>query len=148
MLAITVLAIGVMSLAALIPFATENDYRSRMDTTSTLLAMQQLEKMLAQPFTVNNFTDENGSTINLTAGGPALVGGRIDFAGTAPAGYSRTVMIASSGNGPTVNATTYVIRWNIAQTNGVRTIVIAARPQADAPGITPFPANLRAVKMR
>ena len=150
MIAIIVLGIGVMSLATLVPYATRNDYRSRIDTTATFLAMQQLEKILAQPFTAASFTDDGGVTVNLTAGGRPLVGGNIDFSGTSPAGYSRTVTITSSG-GRTVNATIYEIRWNIAQssTTGVRTIVIASRPQAlNLPGTTPFPANLRAVKMK
>src|SRR3972149_76249 len=102
MIAIVILAAGIMSLVTLIPFATENDYRSRMDTTATFLAMQQLEKILAQPFVSASFTDDGGVTVNLTAGGRPLVGGNIDFSGTSPAGYSRTVTITSSG-GRTVN---------------------------------------------
>src|SRR3970040_1139522 len=58
MLAIGVLSIGVMGLATLIPYATRNDYRSRIDTTATFVSLRELEQMTPQPFQlVTGFTD-------------------------------------------------------------------------------------------
>ncbi len=55
--AIGILSVGVMGLAVMVPFATENDYRSRVDTTATFVALRQLEQILAQPPGVVSFTD-------------------------------------------------------------------------------------------
>lgn len=164
MIAIGILAVGVMSLATLMPYATQNDYRSRMDTTATFIAARQLEQMLAQPYNIpnNSFTsaaDGAGNTANIIVScgapgcdaGATLVGGLISFTGTAPAGYGRIYTIPASGiaGAPKVNGGTYDVRWHITQNaNGVRTILIAARPQGNHPGATSIPANLRAVKMK
>ena len=162
MIAIVILAVGVMSLATLIPYATRNDYRSRIDTTATFVAMRQLEQMLAQPYKVTSFTSEedgNGNTvaINVSCGAPGcaagatVIGGLISFAGAAPAGYGRTYAIPASGvaGAPKINEGTYDVRWNVSQNaNGIRTILIAARPVGNHPGATTLPANLRAVKMK
>ena len=169
MIAIAVLAIGVMSLATLIPYATRNDYRSRMDTTATFIATRQLEQMLAQPYNVVSFTgaaDGAGSSAAITAscGAPGCdagaavvtVGGvvLIDFsqaAGSVPAGYRRVYTIPASGvaGAPKINGGAYDVRWRVSQNaNAVRTILIAARPVGDHPGATALPANLRAVKMK
>ena len=162
MIAIVILAVGVMSLATLMPYATQNDYRSRMDTTATFIAARQLEQMLAQPYIVTNFTsaaDGAGNTANIIvscgapgcAAGATVVGGLISFAGAAPNGYGRIYTIPASGvaGSPKVNGGTYDVRWNVSQNaSGVRTILIAARPQGNQPGTTSLPANLRAVKMK
>ncbi|MBI1955315.1 MAG: hypothetical protein HYS38_02875 [Acidobacteria bacterium] len=162
MIAIVILAVGVMSLATLMPYATRNDYRSRMDTTATFIAARQLEQMLAQPYNVTNFTSEedgDGNTANITVScgapgcdaGTTVVGGLISFTGAAPAGYGRIYTIPASGvvGAPKINGGTYDVRWHVSQNaNGVRTILIAARPQGNQPGATTLPANLRAVKMK
>ena len=178
MIAIAVLAIGVMSLATLIPYATRNDYRSRMDTTATFIATRQLEQMLAQPYSVTSFTsdDEDGdgltTDITVSCGAPGCnagaavvtVGGvvLIDFsqaAGSVPAGYRRVFTIPASGvaGAPKINGGTYDVRWHVDHTatdpvtgdlTGVRTILIAALPVGNPPGTTTLPANLRAVKMK
>lgn len=170
-LAIAILAIGVMSLATLIPYATRNDYRSRMDTTATFIATRQLEQMLAQPFTVVSFTSAaDGSTATppsitvscsnppptppaTCSAGAALVSGRINFsqaAGSVPAGYRRVYTIPPGVAGaPKINGGTYDVRWNVAQNaNGVRTIIIGARPVGNQPGATSVPINLVVTKMR
>lgn len=175
MLAVGLLAVGVMSLAMLIPYATRNDYRSRIDTTATFIAARELEQILAQPFSATSFTDAadgrdtappggycrnaansgGGITcgINLAAGGATLVSGQIDFtqdAALVPSGYRRTYTIAASADNerPKINAAPYDVRWNIAVNNGIKTITIAARPLGDLPETTPLPVNLRAVKMK
>ena len=163
LVAIGLLAVGVVGLATLIPYATRNDYRTRIDTTATFVAMQELEQILAQPFSPSNpcgavpapcfmdAPDPTGSSVvvNLADGGkPLLANGNMDFTGTAPAGYQRPYTIQPmTGNTVKVNAMPYEIRWYISTTNGVRTIVIAALPVGNVPGIV-IPANLRAVKMR
>ncbi|MBI4463575.1 MAG: prepilin-type N-terminal cleavage/methylation domain-containing protein [Acidobacteria bacterium] len=181
MFAIAILGIGVMSLVTLIPYATQNDYRSRIDTTATFVATRELEQILAQPFQlVPNFTDAGdgftgtpggGYCLNPQTGGrcrvivtctplPCSAGanvdgnGNIDFSqapGAVPAGFRRDYTIAQSAaaNNPKVNFGVYDVRWRISiNANGVRSVVLAARPKGNWPGTTTFPANLRVVQMK
>lgn len=48
--AISILTIGVLSLARLVPFATRTDYGARTDSTATFVAMREMEQILAQPW--------------------------------------------------------------------------------------------------
>lgn len=143
LLAIGLLAVGVMGLATLIPFAARNDYRARIDTTATFLATQQLEQMLAQPWTAATpecptpppacylaAADGNGfpaivfltdaDVTDTTGTGAALdpATGTIDFdqdPALVPDGYRRVYTIAQSldDTAPKVNYGTYDIRWNV-----------------------------------
>jgi len=161
LMAIGVLTVGVISLAMLIPFATRNDYRSRIDTTATFIAMRHLEQMMAQSYSSASFLDavdnpavNPSQNISLTAGGAQLdASGNIDFTqpqAALPAGYWRLYTIApGAGGGTKVNAGTYEIRWNVAvNANGVKTFVVAVMTTSPLPGTTPVPANVRAVQMR
>ena len=171
MMAIVVLGIGVMSLAMLIPYATQNDYRSRMDTAATFIATRQLEQMLAQPYNIpgNAYISEedgdgNTASITVSCGAPGcdagatVIGGLICFAypptvacPAPPAGYGRIYTIPDSGvaGAPKINYGTYDVRWHVSQNaNGVRTILIAVRPEGNHPGAITIPVNLRAVKMK
>lgn len=59
-----------MSLVTLIPYATRSDYRSRIDTTATFVAMREMEQILAQPFAlVPNFTDAGDGFVGTPGGG-------------------------------------------------------------------------------
>ena len=168
LMAIAILSVGIMSLATLIPIATQNDYRSRMDTTATFVAMRQLEQMLAQPYNIpgNAYISEedgdgNTESITVSCGAPgcdagaAVVGVLINFAqaaGDVPAGYRRvyTIPASSVAGAPKINGGTYDMRWHITQSNttGVRTILIAVKPEGNHPGAIAIPVNLRAVKMK
>ena len=162
LIAIALLSVGVITLAALIPYSGKNDYRSRIDTTATFVATRELEQMLAQPFTAASFTDAPDdaatpatATVNLAPGGATLTAaGTIDFTqaqASVGAGYYRTYVIRPTAvaNSVGVNSDSYDVRWKISlNANGVRTIVIAARQLALKSGATNLPANLRAVQMK
>ena len=47
--AIAMLGMGILSLVSLIPFAIKDDYRTRIDTTATFVAMREMEQILANP---------------------------------------------------------------------------------------------------
>ena len=143
MLAIGVLSIGVMSLVTLIPFATRNDYRSRIDTTATFVAMRELEQMTAQPFQlVTGFLDAqdgNGTSVRVSLscsnwvnattppvapvppcdfGALVDANGNIDFTQNAtavPADFRRDYILTQSANNntPKVNQGTYDVRWHV-----------------------------------
>ena len=171
LLAIGVLTVGVMGLVVLVPFASENNYRTRIDTTATFVAMRQLEQMLAQPMNVASFVDASDDTnlnppgtVSLAAGGAQLdPNGNINFTQPVAAvlpGYRRIYRIAQAGGDENVrvNIGAYDVRWRITEASGVKTIVVAAMPQAVAtaiangtplpPGASSLPANVRAVKMK
>lgn len=169
-----ILGVGIMSLAMLVPYATENDYRSRVDTTATFVAVRQMEQILAQPISLNLTTFTDGSddpalnapvVVNLTdltlgdavgTGAPLDANGDIDFTvapGAVPPGYARIYNVAPSGlpNNIRVNIGRYDVRWNIYQNaNGIKTIIVAAQraPLPNTVGTNFRPANMRAVQMR
>ena len=174
--AIVILSVGVMGLAAVVPFATENDYRSRVDTTATFVALWQLEQILAQPSGVTSFIDAADSTGAVTNVGGAppgvypidavtndafgtgapLLNGNIDFTvapGLILPGYARIYTVAPTPVNPNgnvrVNIGRYDVRWNIYQNvNGIKTVIVAAQRFPLPAGANFLPANVRAVRMR
>lgn len=170
--AIVILSVGVMGLAAVVPFATENDYRSRVDTTATFVAMRQMEQILAQPSGVVSFTDGSDNpgvnvpiVVNVTdlntadlvgSGAPLDANGNIDFTvalGLIAPGYARIYGVAPTPVNPDsnvrVNMGRYDVRWNIYQNaSGIKTIIVAAQLSPLPAGANFLPANLRAVQMR
>ncbi len=173
LMAISVLTIGVLAVVRMIPVATRTDFGARTDSTAVFVARRQMGQMLAQPWTTTSFTsgaDGSGSTttVNMactcasppctgTAGAAAVGSGDIDFSqaqGSVPAGYRRSYTIPpSTGNVVKLNQGSYEIRWRITcnvytSGAGLMSIVVAARPTANLPGMIPVQANLRAVKMK
>jgi prepilin-type N-terminal cleavage/methylation domain-containing protein len=107
LIATVVLAFGLLSVASLLAYSLATNYENRMDSVATNLAIQRMEQLRGQAFsTISN-------------GGCALDGnGNIDFAQAAVTGYSQTT---------TFNNRTFDIRWNIATSDGLTKIVVAAR---------------------
>lgn len=171
MVAIAILSAGVLGLARLVPFATRTDYGARTDSTATFIAMREMEQIVAQPWTVTTFqdaADDAGTTANVnlvctcatppctgSAGAPLTGDGNINFTSAAVAGYSRTYTInpTTVAGAVKVSQGQYNVRWhidcNIYTTGaGLKSIIVAARPVGNVPGIIALPAQVRAVKMR
>lgn len=170
--AIVILSVGVMGLAMVVPFATQNDYRTRVDTTATFVALRQLEQILAQPPGVVSFTDGSDNpglnapiVVNVTdlntadlvgSGAPLDADGNIDFTvaqGVVAPGYARIYGVAPTPVNPNgnvrVNIGRYDVRWNIYQNaNGIKTVTVAAQLSPLPAGANFLPANVRAVQMR
>ncbi len=170
--AVGILSVGVMGLAIMVPFATENDYRTRVDTTATFVALRQLEQILAQPPGVVSFTDGSDNPglnapilVNVTdlntadlvgSGAPLDANGNINFAvapGVVAPGYARIYGIAATPVNPNsnvrVNTGRFDVRWNIYQNaNGIKTVIVAAQLTPLPAGANFLPANVRAVQMR
>lgn len=170
--AIVILSVGVMGLAMVVPFATQNDYRTRVDTTATFVALRQLEQILAQPPGVVTFTDGSDNpglnapiVVNVTdlntadlvgSGAPLDADGNIDFTvaqGVVAPGYARIYGVAPTPVNPNgnvrVNIGRYDVRWNIYQNaNGIKTVTVAAQLSPLPAGANFLPANVRAVQMR
>jgi Tfp pilus assembly protein PilV len=171
MVAIAVLTVGVLGLARLVPFATRTDYGARTDSTATFIAMREMEQIVAQPWTTTTFqdaADDAGASTNVNlactcatppctgSAGSSLTGdGVINFNAAAVAGYNRayTINQTTAAGAVKVSQGRYDLRWridcNIYTTGaGLKSIIVAARPVGNVPGIISLPAQVRAVKMR
>jgi Tfp pilus assembly protein PilV len=108
LVASVVLMFGLLSVASLLAYAVATNYENKMDSIGNTLAVQKMEQLRAQ---------SNTSLVN--GGCPLDSSGNIDFTQAAVGGYSET--LAGFGN------VTFEIRWNIATSNQLKTIVVAAR---------------------
>lgn len=127
LIAMMVLAVGMMGSMILVRTAIVNNNRNKLDTTATALAQMVLEQITSQPasnnaaFTINDCTGvartinpagaaAPGAGANLIVGG--FNGGNIDFTqafGVVPAGYAMQYVTC----GPANQQVTYEIRWNV-----------------------------------
>jgi type II secretory pathway pseudopilin PulG len=170
MIAMVVLAVGLIAIANVVAIAIANNNRNRMDTTSTMLSEMVLEQIQSVPATSNvvlTVTDCAGNVLNinttgaaapagaganLIAPGAAINAGNIDYtqpeAGV-PVGYSMDYTTC----GPAGSQFVYEVRWNIV--NGVNTftkvVTVSSRRKlstlATSPNLTYFapPTTLRGI---
>jgi Tfp pilus assembly protein PilV len=135
-----VLVVGMLSIMGLLMLAVGNNGRSKLDTTSTMLAQAVVEQISAKiagggPGTL---TDCNGSgttwTIDYSSGtgsaGANLSNGAIDFTqaqSSVTTGYYMNY-VECSGN----VQNTYDVRWNIQSLSASNTylVTVGARPGA------------------
>ncbi|HEY2114558.1 MAG TPA: prepilin-type N-terminal cleavage/methylation domain-containing protein [Candidatus Angelobacter sp.] len=124
MIAITVLVVGVVSVAQLVPAAIFLNSRNRADTSSMVFAQREMDQFVNQPLTTPapyTFTDQQGFVCNLgggtvfnaVVGSPVTtVGGHvaINFTGGQVAGYSFNY------TDPTDASITYDVRWAVINT--------------------------------
>jgi len=121
MIAMVVLAVGLIGGAAVISTAIANNGRSRFDTTATALAESTMEKIVAIPSRAQgaaastSIVDCQDSTfpISTAVGGAPLIqngtfAGYIDFLQPAVPNYSMRYSVCSSGTN-----ITYDVRWRI-----------------------------------
>lgn len=165
MIAMVVLAVGLIAIANVVAIAIANNNRNRMDTTSTMLSEMVLEQIQSVPASSNvvlTVTDCAGNVWNINTTGaaaPAGAGanllaatGSIDYlqpeAGV-PAGYSMDYTTC----GPAGSQFVYEVRWNVV--NGVNTftkvVTVSSRRKlstlAASPNLTYFapPTTLRGI---
>ncbi len=124
MIAITILAVGLSALIALIMAASATNNRNRVDTSGTFVAQIFMENIINQPGGGNiTMTDCAGNTITIYTAGPATAGtsnganlksdgSGIDFTQAASGiatGYKATYVSCGSGG----RTTSYDVRWNV-----------------------------------
>ena len=78
-LASAILMVGIVSVVELVPASLKSSVGNRMDTMATVIAQRELDQMLSQPLTVDNFIDEDGDVISL--GGPGAPGAAVTMSG-------------------------------------------------------------------
>jgi hypothetical protein len=123
-----ILMVGILSVVQLVPASLKNSVGNRMDTMATVVAQRELDQILSQSLSVNNFNDKDGNLISLGgAGAPGaavVMSGQspiIDFsAGTPPAGFSIPSYVDL--NDP--SRSSFELRWAVfPQVNNAGTVV-------------------------
>jgi prepilin-type N-terminal cleavage/methylation domain-containing protein len=137
MVALTILAVGLLGSMVLITTAISSNNRNKVDVGGTQIAQLVMERIAAQPANRNdnviiqdcNPAGATSFTVATTAGGATLDAqtGNINWlqaAGTVPANYSmRYVACGALGS-----QATFEVRWSIAQnTNFTKVITVSAR---------------------
>ena len=134
MVSMVLLSTALIGLALTIAVSLQTSQRMRVDTEATMLAQWELEQMVAQPLSATSFTDTNGNTVSVAAGGSPMVNGVIDFSQAAVTSY-RVVLTGTSG-------APYEVRWNVQSlSDGTKQFTIAARKNTGQRFLMP-PANL------
>src|ERR1700686_668337 len=123
MIAISVLVVGVVAVAQLIPAAMFLNSRNRADSSSLVYAQREMDQFVNQPLTgPYTFADQQGNICNLggntvfnaVVGSPVTtVGGHvaINFSGGQVAGYSYNYADPRDTSG-----TIYDVRWAVINT--------------------------------
>jgi prepilin-type N-terminal cleavage/methylation domain-containing protein len=142
MVAMSVLAVGLLGGIAVIAVATANNGRSKLHSTASTLAQSTMEKIVAIPQSAtgaaaetkitdcagNTFTIETaqGGSPGITAGAFA---GSIDFSQPPVGNYSMLYSMCSPGT-----AAGYDVRWRIdaGPTRSTQLVTVSAKPIAAA----------------
>jgi prepilin-type N-terminal cleavage/methylation domain-containing protein len=139
MIALTILAIGLLGLMGLIMTATATNSRNRLDSSGTFVAQQFMEAFMNQTGSGNvTIRDCAGNTITVATAGPATAGSStganltsdnsgIDFTQAVSgvtANYSATYVTCGTGG----MSASYDVRWNVRKIDTYsRMVTIAAR---------------------
>jgi prepilin-type N-terminal cleavage/methylation domain-containing protein len=153
MIAMTVLAVGLAGIMAIVIASLYSNSRNRTDTGATMLSQMVIEQMADVPANANTVltvTDCAGTPwrIDTTAGGasaalkttdnfPVWTRSDIDFNvaatyGASPGSGYGMAYVACGTNGST--GLTYDVRWNVQASGGgtTKTVVVAARIRGTA----------------
>ena len=138
MIAMAVLAVGILGGIVVIAVATANDGRSKLHTTAAAMAQSTMERIIAIPAKAvgtaaqTKITDcaGNSFTIETAPGGSPLItsgafAGSVDFTQAPQPNYSMSYVMCSAGaNVP------YDIRWRIdaGPTPATQLVTVSAKP--------------------
>lgn len=148
-IAMAVLAIGLLGGISVIAVANANNARSKLHSTTIMLAQSTMEKIVAIPKgaanTQTTLTDCGGTphtietAVPAAGNSPALISsgafaGGIDFSQPAVLNYSMVYVTCSTGGN-----VGYDVRWRIDQgsTPGTQMVTVSAKPLVTA-GATQF----------
>ncbi|HEY2912661.1 MAG TPA: prepilin-type N-terminal cleavage/methylation domain-containing protein [Candidatus Angelobacter sp.] len=148
-IAMAVLAVGLLGGISVIAVANANDARSKLHSTTIMLAQSTMEKIVAIPNNATNtqttLTDCGGiphtieTAVPAPGTGPALISsgafaGTIDFSQPTVINYSMVYVTCSTGGN-----VGYDVRWSIdpGSTPGTQMVTVSAKPLITA-GATQF----------
>jgi prepilin-type N-terminal cleavage/methylation domain-containing protein len=151
MIAMAVLAVGLLGGIMVIVVATANNGRSKLHSTATTMAQSTMERILAIPkravgaAAITKTTDCAGNTftIQTAPGGSPLIdhgafAGSVDFSQTPLPDYSMRYVMCSTGD-----SVAYDIRWRIdpGSTPSTQLITVSAKPVVKN-GVAALPSTL------
>jgi len=146
MIAMAVLAVGLLGGIVVIIMSTANDGRSKLHTTAVTMAESTMEKILAIPqnatgtaartsltdcagntFTIETAQTPSNSSQLITSGAFA---GSVDFSKPPAPNYSMLYIMCSTGAG-----VPYDIRWRVdpGPTQATELITVSAKPAGNQP---------------
>jgi prepilin-type N-terminal cleavage/methylation domain-containing protein len=138
MIAMAVLAVGILGGIVVIAVATANDGRSRLHTTAAAMAQSTMERIIAIPAKAvgtdaqTKITDCAGNTftIETAVGGSALItsgafAGSVDFTQAPQPNYSMNYVMCSAGA-----SVPHDVRWRIddGPTPATQLVTVGAKP--------------------
>jgi prepilin-type N-terminal cleavage/methylation domain-containing protein len=144
MVAMAVLVVGLLGGIVVIAVASANDGRSKLHSTTIMLAQSTMEKIVAIPKAAGNtqttLTDCGGTphtietAVLAAANGPGLIGsgafaGTIDFSQPTVINYSMIYVTCSTGGN-----VGYDVRWRIdpGSTPSTQMVTVSAKPLVTA----------------
>ncbi len=142
MIAMAVLAVGLLGSIVVIAVSSANNGRSRLHSTAVTLAQSTMEKIVAIPANAvgagaeTQMTDCTGNTfmVETAQGGSDLItsgafAGSVDFSKPAVGNYS--MVYATCGGGTNVS---YDLRWTIdpGPTPATQMVTVSVRPLVSA----------------
>jgi Tfp pilus assembly protein PilV len=136
MIAMVVLAVGILASMSLVIMAINGDFRSKQQSSSTVLAQMVTEKIMSIPATTATIltitdctgTNYNVSTTSTTAGSGASLtsSGDVDYTQATVANYNMAYTDCGTAN----RQMTYDVRWNVKTlTNYTKLLTVSARLQ-------------------
>lgn len=142
MIAIVVLAVGLLAGMLLMCVSAASNGRSKLNTTASTLAESTLERIIAIPQSaggaaaLTSVTDCSGNVFNMSTapGGAPLVdagafGIVVDYNQPAVPNYSMQYMVCAAGQG-----LTYDVRWNVAAGPTPSTQLVTVSAKANTVG--------------
>jgi prepilin-type N-terminal cleavage/methylation domain-containing protein len=134
MIAMVVLAIGILGSMSLVIMAINGDFRSKQQSSSTVLAQMVTERIMSIPATTATTltitdctnTNYNVSTTGSTAGSgaPLTSSGDVDYTQAAVANYN----MPYTDCGTASRQITYDVRWNVKNlTSYTKLLTVSAR---------------------
>lgn len=139
MIAMVVLAVGILASMSLVVMAINGDFRSKQQSNSTALAQMVTEKIMSIPAYTNptlTITDCAGTNLSIAtaAGGGALnLSGDVDFTQAKVANYNMAYTDCGTAN----RQMTYDVRWTITTISTyAKLLTVSARLNAVTNGAT------------
>lgn len=139
MLAMVILAVGILASMSLVIMAINGDFRSKQQSNSIALAQMVTEKIMSIPAWTNptlNLTDCTGTnfSVNTAAGGATLTSsGDVDYTQAKVANYNMAYTDCGSAN----RQLTYDVRWKIVTlTTYTKLLTVSARLTSVTTGTT------------
>ena len=130
MIAMVVLAVGILASMSLVLVAINGDFRSKQQSNSTALAQMVTEKIMSIPAitsTTLTITDCAGTNYNVStaAGGASLAStGDVDYTQASVTNYYMTYQDCATAN----RQASYDVRWNItAPSKYVKLLTVSSR---------------------